>query len=166
MTDLDLLNQMRPYYQTQDGSDRSTLFYDNAFANFLNGKNFNANFVAAFFPVLWMIYRRLYLPAFVYNIILSILLSLIALDNIPMLIPINILAMMFLGNFIYFKSIQLKINRSISPPSEEKTDKMAVQLYLLMSLSMVVLSQATGHLLWPLELIFWGWIYQKNLKKN
>lgn len=159
------LVQLRPYYQIGDGSDRHTQHYDRSFQNMLNGNNFNANFGAAFFPVPWMIYRRLYLPAFLYSMLLSGILSSIPQEYILMMVPINALIMMFLGDHLYFHATVRKANTGQSLPTKGPTDNFTLMIYMLISVGLTSLALQKQMMAWPLEFVFWGWLYYNQTKK-
>ncbi len=153
------IEQLRPHYQTEDkntASDgKSTAYYDNVFSKILTGNIWQANFVSAFFPVPWMLYRRMYTTAFIYNIVISIILSTLPNNYALVIIPINILIMLFAGNLFYFRILTQKISQSPSSPIDSQT----CIAYLLASIAMITLAQYKSILVYAVEIVFWTWVF-------
>lgn len=153
------IEQLRPHYQTEDRNtaydDKNTAYYDNVFTKILAGNIWQANFVSAFFPVPWMLYRRMYTIAFTYNIALSIILSVLPNNYALVIIPINILIMLFAGNLFYFRTLTKKISH---PPSNP-TDSQTCIAYLLASIAMIIFAQYQSILVYAVEIVFWTWVY-------
>ncbi len=159
MTDPVPLSALHPYYKTADGTDRHTRYYDTVFAKILDGQVWQANFVSAFFPLPWMLYRRLYLAGFIYNIVISLVLSTLPRSYIVMVIPINILVMLFAGNMIYYRTLIQKIHKQNPEIPNKSTDQQACILYFLTAILTSLLAHRQIVLAFVTEIFFWAWVY-------
>ncbi len=151
--------ELRPHYQTDD---KNTAYYDGVFSNMLAGNMWQANFVSAFFPLPWMLYRRMYAAAFIYNVTVSLILNLIPKDYILVFIPLNILMMLFGGNLIYFRALLKKINH----PPKIAIDQQACLVYVAASILMSLLAQSQNAFAYVVELVFWVWLYLYRVKSE
>ncbi len=159
MTDPVSLSALHPYYKTADGTDRHTRYYDTVFAKILAGQIWQANFVSAFFPLPWMLYRRLYLAGFIYNLVISLILSTLPRAYIVMVIPVNILVMLFAGNMIYYRALIQKINKQNTKAPSQSTDQQTCILYFLTAILTSLLAHRQTVLAFGAEILFWTWVY-------
>lgn len=106
-----------------------------------------------------MLYRRLYLAGFIYNIVISLVLSTLPRSYIVMVIPINILVMLFAGNMIYYRTLIQKIHKQNPEIPNKSTDQQACILYFLTAILTSLLAHRQIVLAFVTEIFFWAWVY-------